>query len=215
MRPRSSAPALLAVSVLACAMLAVRVLRTDQLAYCFLAYNLALAWIPLGLAALTGRLARERSPLSGPAGLAWWLFFPNAFYMVTDLVHLHARPGVPYWFDIAMTVAFAWCGTLLALASLSRMHALVRELRGALAGWAFALFACLSSGFGIWLGRVQRWNSWDAALHPILVAEDSLHALAHPLRAPSAWGVTLAFGSLFTALYVAVASMPRGEAQRL
>jgi len=164
----------------------------------------------LGLSALTQRLARGRSPLSVLAGLAWWLFFPNAFYLVTDLVHLHARPGVPYWYDGALLVSFAWCGTLLSLASLSSLHAVVRDLRGARAGWAFALFACLSSGFGIWLGRVRRWNSWDAALHPISVAEDALGALTHPLLAPSAWGVTLAAGGLLTVLYVALVSMRGG-----
>jgi uncharacterized membrane protein len=185
----------------------VRVLRTGSPALCFLAYNLSLAWIPVGLSALTRRLARDGSPLAYASGLAWWLFFPNAFYLVTDLVHFHARPGVPYWYDVALIVAFGWCGTLLALASLARMHVLVRDLRGVVAGWAFALFACISSGFGIWLGRVQRWNSWDAALHPLAVAEDALRALAHPGRDPSAWGVTLAFGGLFTVLYVAVGAL--------
>jgi uncharacterized membrane protein len=207
MRPRSTYAALLLASALACTMLTARVLCTERLAYAFLAYNLVLAWVPVGLGALTRRLGRARSMLALPAGLLWWLFFPNAFYLVTDFVHLRPRAGVPHWYDIAMTVAFAWCGTLLALASLSRMHALVHELYGAFTGWAFAIFVCLSSGFGIWLGRVQRWNSWDAALHPTLVAQDSLHALAHPLRAPAAWGVTLAFGGLLAVLYVAVSSL--------
>src|SRR5262249_47135886 len=155
MRVRSPYPALLAASMLACALLGARVLRTHSLAYVFLAYNLTLAWIPVGLAATTRHLWKTRSWLAAPAGVAWWLFFPNAFYLVTDFVHLHPRPGVPTWYDIALVAAFAWCGTLLALASLGRMHALVRDAFGALWGWAFAIFACLSSGFGIWLGRVQ------------------------------------------------------------
>jgi uncharacterized membrane protein len=213
MRLRSPYPALVAATVLPCALLAVRVWRTDSLAYAFLVYNLALAWAPVALETLTRRFQRSGSPLAVPAGVAWWLFFPNAFYLVTDFVHLHPRPGVPAWFDIALVVAFAWSGTLLAFVSLSRMHALVRSLRGAVAGWAFALFACLSSGFGIWLGRVQRWNSWDAALHPFLVADDALRAFAHPLRSPTAWGVTLAFGGLLAVLYLAFASLPGASAR--
>jgi uncharacterized membrane protein len=208
MRPRSPYPALLAATGLAGALLAARVFHTRGLAYGFLAYNLALAWIPVGLEALTRRLWRWRPALAVPAGVAWWVFFPNAFYLVTDFVHLHPRQGAPFWYDIALVAAFAWSGTLLGLASLGRMHALVREARGPLPGWTFAMFACLSSGFGIWLGRVQRWNSWDAALHPWLVAEDALGALAHPFRVPSAWGVTLAFGGLFTVIYVAFLTMP-------
>jgi|HubBroStandDraft_6_1064221.scaffolds.fasta_scaffold256101_2 uncharacterized membrane protein len=207
MRHRSPYPALVAASALAVAMLAARVARTERLSYAFLAYNLALAWIPMGLAALAGRLSRVGAWAAAPAALGWWLFFPNAFYVVTDFVHLRERPGVPFWYDIALTVSFAWCGTLLALASLARMHAIVRDRFGARAGWGFALFACLSSGFGIWLGRVQRYNSWDAALHPLAVARDAARTLAHPLQMASAWGVTLAFGGLLAVLYVAVASL--------
>ncbi len=211
MRLRSPYPALLAATALAVALLLARILRTHALSYSFLGYNLALAWIPVGLEAMTRRLWRARSPLAVPAGVAWWLFFPNAFYLVTDFVHLHPRPGVPPWYDIALVTAFAWCGTLLALGSLGGMHALVRAARGALWGWAFALFACLSSGFGIWLGRVQRWNSWDAALHPQEIAEDALRALLHPFRVPSAWGVTLAFGGLLAVVYLAFRTGPRSE----
>lgn len=208
MRPRSPSrslyPALAAATALAFALLAARILRTQSLAFAFLAWNLALAWIPVGLAALTRHLLEARSRLAIASGLAWWLFFPNAFYLVTDLVHLRARPSVPFWYDVALLAAFAWCGTLLALASLSTVHALVRARRGRLAGWAFAAFACLSAGFGIWLGRVQRWNSWDAALHPLRVAEDALAAIGH---SADAWGITLAFGGLLGVVYTAVASM--------
>jgi uncharacterized membrane protein len=212
MRPRSPYPALLAATALALTLLAARVLRTQGMAYGFLAYNLALAWIPVGLTALTRRFWRAGSALAIPAGIAWWIFFPNAFYLVTDFVHLHPRAGAPFWFDIALVAAFAWSGTLLALSSLGRMHAIVREARGALPGWAFAAFACASAGFGIWLGRVQRWNSWDAVLHPGLVAGDAARALAHPFRVPAAWGVTLAFGGLLGVVYVAFLTLPaRGE----
>lgn len=204
---RSPVPALCAATALGLSLLVLRSLRTGTHAYFFLAYNLALAWIPLGLSALTRFLARARSPLSIPVGVAWWLFFPNAFYLVTDLVHFRVRPGVPFWYDIALLAAFASAGALLALASLSSIHGLVRARRGVAAGWAFVGFAAISSGFGIWLGRVQRWNSWDVALHPVDVAADAARALAHPLLRPDAWGATLAFGGLFAVLYVAMASM--------
>jgi uncharacterized membrane protein len=117
------------------------------------------------------------------------------------------RPGVPSWYDVALLAAFAWSGTALSLASLASLHALVRTRHGWLAGWAFAAFACLSAGFGIWLGRVQRWNSWDAALHPRAVAADAFAALVHPLAAAQAWGVTLSFGGLLGVVYVTVRSL--------
>jgi uncharacterized membrane protein len=204
MRPRLLFLGLAAATGLACALLAARVLRTNSFAYLFLPYNLALAWIPMGLSSLAQYLARRRPLLALPVGVAWWAFFPNAFYLVTDLVHFRGRPNVPEWYDVALLVAFAWCGTLLALASLGRMHALVAARGGRLAGWVFALLACLSTGLGIWLGRVLRYNSWDAALHPIAVLQDVVAALLHPPLAWSAWGVTLAFGGILMVLYVTV-----------
>ncbi|APR75360.1 membrane protein, putative [Minicystis rosea] len=198
---------LLASTTLSCALLAARVQRTGSIVFCFLAYNLALAWIPLGLSTLTRRLARQGSRWSLPSAVAWWLFFPNAFYLVTDLVHFRIRPDVPHWYDVALLAAFAWSGTLLALASLATMHAIVRARGGVLLGWAFATFTCLSAGFGIWLGRVQRWNSWDAALHPLRVADDAFAVLAHPLQSAHAWGVTLSFGGLLAVIYVTVSSL--------
>ena len=199
--------ALLAASALACALLATRILRAHSLTYVFLPWNLALAWIPLVLAVAVRSLGARRSLLTLPTAAAWWIFFPNAFYLVTDLVHYRAHPHVPPWFDVALLVTFAWSGTALALSSLALVHAYVRERHGALGGWSFALLACLSTGFGIWLGRVRRFNSWDAALHPLAVLRSSVEALLVGPGAYSAWGVTLAFGGLLMILHVTVTSL--------
>jgi len=72
-------------------------------------------------------------------GLLWFLFLPNAPYIVTDLVHLHARPGVPYWYDIISVMAFALTGLLVGCLSLYLVQEVVRDGLGRVCGWIFAL----------------------------------------------------------------------------
>ena len=196
---------LVALSSLAGAMLGARFARTGSDMFSFLAFNLALAWIPVALAWSTTRLWRRglRAPALA-SGIAWWLFFPNAFYLVTDLVHLRERRPVPLWFDVALMVAFGAAGTALAVASLARMHGEVERRLGARLGWSFVALVVLSAGFGIWLGRVKRLNSWDVLLAPGEVLRVAGGPLVHPLRHVAAWLVTAAFGATLGAIYVAV-----------
>ena len=49
------------------------------------------------------------------------------------------------------------------------------------------------SSFGVYLGRFQRWNSWDVLTRPRLLAQDILPALAHPQDYPKAVAVTVLF----------------------
>ncbi|MDQ3035249.1 MAG: DUF1361 domain-containing protein, partial [Myxococcota bacterium] len=155
------------LSVLAIAMLGARVLRTHSLELAFLGWNLVLAWAPVGLAWVAASLAaRERVGAAVVATAAWWLFFPNAIYLVTDLVYAGGDRGVLRWYDVAMLAVFAFAGAAIAIGSLERMRGLVASRAGEWPSWAFAAAVWLSSGVGVWLGRVRRWNSWDVVLAP-------------------------------------------------
>ena len=89
---------------LSCALIAGRVLLTGRLTFVFLLWNLVLAAIPFALSAALS-LAAGAPPKARvllPVGAAWLLFFPNAPYILTDLFHLEHRPGVPFWYDLAL-----------------------------------------------------------------------------------------------------------------
>jgi uncharacterized membrane protein len=150
------------------AMLIARVVYTRTFEHVGIAWNLFLAWVPFVLAIVV--YARARSGMSGPAlvalGSLWLLFFPNAPYIVTDLKHIGDAGRIPVLYDVLFLSAAAWTGLLLGLASLFLMHAVARRLLGVVSAWALVVGVLAASSFGIYLGRVQRWNSWDVFVRP-------------------------------------------------
>lgn len=136
--------------------------------FCGLLWNLLLAWIPLALAWVLWRLGPARPFLAAPIFLAWLLFFPNTFYLITDLIHdgKFGMDGVNRWYDIFMTACFAVSGMFLGSGSLYLLHRRVRERWGRAAGWRFAGAVLAVSAYGTYLGRVLRLNSWDALVRP-------------------------------------------------
>jgi len=172
-----------------------RVLLTGHVVFLFLIWNLFLAVIPFALSTMLGTAKGPlRARMLVPAGAAWLLFFPNAPYILTDLFHLDARPGVPLWYDLALILSCAWNGLMLAYASLSDMQRLVQQRLGFGAGWAFATLALLLSSFGIYLGRYLRFNSWDVLTNPLTLFFDIVNRILHPFSFPGTWGITLVFG---------------------
>lgn len=199
------------------ALLAVRALYTGTFVYRFLAWNLFLAWIPLFAALLASSLARYPRwswPLVGLLSLVWLLFFPNAPYIVTDLMHLQPRQGVPLWYDLIMLLSFAWNGLIVGFASLRMMQTLVQQWMGDFSGWLFALGTLTLSGFGIYLGRFLRWNSWDLLTEPRGVAYDILSRVANPADHPGTVAVTVLYASFLVLAYVTLVLFGRTHQSR-
>lgn len=188
-----------------------RVLLSHEFKFFFLLWNLFLAVIPFVLSSL---LAVARGPLRArvllPVGAVWLLFFPNAPYLLTDLFHLQPRPGVPYWYDLALILSCAWNGLMLAYASLTDMQALVRRRLGLAAGWGFAALALTLGSFGIYLGRYLRFNSWDVLTNPVALFYDIVNRIVHPFGFPGTWGVTIVFAVFLLLGYLTVRLLGRG-----
>jgi uncharacterized membrane protein len=205
----------LALCAAACGVLvAARWAVGGRLVYLFLPWNLFLAGLPFAFALLASvaheRLAagRARTMVLGSLVALWLLFFPNAPYLVTDLVHLHAGVGgAPRWYDAVLFGAFAATGVAAGLASLLLVHGLVVRRRGALAGWLVVVAASSLGGFGVCIGRFARLNSWDVLVRPGRL----LLTLLDPLLDPAAHQRTLVASALYGGFillgYLAVAAM--------
>lgn len=186
---------LLLASLFCVALVLVRNVHTGGDNFRYLIWNLFLAWIPFVLAIFVyDRWRRRRGAmLLLVLGGLWLLFFPNAPYIATDFVHLQHDPQSPYWYDAVTIAAFAWMGVMLGFASLYLMQTVVRQWRGAIAGWIFAFGAIGLGSLGIYLGRFLRLNSWDAVEHPSVIPR-IVHAVARdPFAYQEAISVTLVF----------------------
>jgi len=205
------------LSALVVAMIAVRVLYTGNDYYTNLVWNLFLAWIPFGLAlyAYDGyRKGQGRLRLWAAGGL-WLLFFPNALYIVTDFTWLREAAGAPVWYDVVLVSAAAWCGLLLGFASLYLMQGVVRGAVGVSRAWAFALATLALGSFGVYLGRFERWNSWDVFTRPGHLVQSLLPHLAHPQDHPRALAVMVLFTAFLAMSYLVFYAFAQPEAEPL
>jgi uncharacterized membrane protein len=197
---------LAAGSAMCIAMVAGRTLYSHTHHFQTLVWNLFLAWIPLLLAALIYRIATRRADLTRwilvPAALVWLLFFPNAPYIVTDLVHLgQYHDNVPGWFDVMLVAWFAWTGLLLGVVSLRLMQEIVARARGSRVGWLFVVLVTAAGSLGIYVGRFLRWNSWTVFQAPLTLADTGWDRVSQPDAGELMLGFAILFALLFLFVY--------------
>jgi len=207
-RRRAVYAALVLLSLFSVALIGVRSVYSGEPLYGWLIWNLLLAWIPFGLAILIyDRHRAGTRPLRLlPLGALWLLFLPNAPYIVTDFKHLVPSAVVPLWVDIVVIAAPAWTGMLLGFLSLYLIQSVVRDLAGARLAWAAAVAVLGLASFGIYLGRVLRWNSWDVLANPHVLAD-----LDGVLVDPRAIGMTVLLSGFLTSSYLVLYAFMRLE----
>lgn len=142
--------------------------------------NIFLAAIPLILTYCIVFLVLKKVPkiFIFLVGFVWLLFFPNAFYMITDMIHSqtynffdnigYAQTWVP-WVGLCQLFMSAFIGCNFGFLSLFMLQKTISIYSKKCVGWVFSI-ACLSlSGVAIFLGRVLRFNSWNLFTHPRLL----------------------------------------------
>lgn len=206
----ASLVAFAAASLVCVALVCVRMQLTGTTGYLFLVWNLFLAWIPFALACVLYTSPRSTRWSTLAVGAVWLLFVPNAPYIVTDLIHLRWRDGAPVWYDAVMVGLCAWTGLMLGMVSIKMMQSLARQHVGNVVSWAFALAVLGLCGFGIYLGRFERWNSWDILTNPSGLVYDIANRLVHPLANAHTYAVSLLFALVLLVVYLMTTAMQPG-----
>lgn len=199
-----------------CAILLVfRMRQAATFAYAFLEWNLFLAAIPAAAAWLLAQAAAKRAPfvIQAFCFVVWLAFLPNAPYVMTDLVHLGHSATVPIWYDLMLLGSCGATGLLLGYTSLADVQAVVARRFSARLGWATVGAGLLLSGFGIYLGRFLRLNSWDTFVRPLQLTADIAHLLADPDSSSRVVTVTLVYGAGLLLGYIALRALAASRAR--
>ena len=197
--------ALVFASTTSTALVIARIAWTGNFRYGLLIWNLFLAWLPLIFALLAyERCQNGTKPDLSFAGLAaaWLLFFPNAPYIFTDLIHLTTFFYSHFWVDLVLILMCALTGLVIGFLSLYLMQSIVVRMFGRITGWIFIAVAAALGGFGIYLGRVLRFNSWDAVVNPGKFYHDIGIWTANSTSSPSAIAFPVFFAAFLFVAYL-------------
>jgi uncharacterized membrane protein len=197
-----------------CLLVAARIYHTGKLTFVFMPWNLFLAYVPYFISTSLTRMSPAGTPTRlGPrtdhflriTGLiAWLLFIPNSFYILTDLYHLadnHRNIRVPEWFDLILILSFAWNGLLLGILSTRQVEKLLAPNASFLGRWVFLYPIMWLNALGVFIGRYLRYNSWDIFNNPLDLLRDIITMIAHPLRHHDAWSMIFCYSILLTLIY--------------
>jgi uncharacterized membrane protein len=133
--------------------------------------------------------------------LSWLVFFPNSFYILTDLFHLYGRASVSKWFDLVMILSYAWVGLMFGFMSLWDIEKIIgKRIRKNFVPIVSLILLFLGS-FGIYMGRFLRWNSWDIIREPFNIFYDISDKVLNPFQNKGIWGMTVMMFMFLSMVY--------------
>lgn len=189
-------------------LIAVRIFYTGSLLYLFLVWNIFLAWVPFVISSLFKKLNSTGKWKQALVFCCWLAFFPNALYIVTDLIHIDLETVVPKWFDALLLFSSAVLGLILAFISLYRVELFFNKMINRKLQAPLIIFILFLGSFGVYLGRFLRWNSWDIVSNPLQLMFSIGHRIISPLDHLQTWGITMLFTVFFYLLYLTLKKMP-------
>ena len=187
-------------------MIVSRVCYSGSFTYIFFVWNLLLAAIPVFLSNYLSKVKSNNNQIFLFA--CWLLFFPNALYIVTDLVHLRESTNVPLWYDVIMIFSAALNGLIMAYLSLQKVELFLQsKFTGKQTSVIMMLCLFLGSA-GVYIGRYLRWNSWDILINPFGLTTEAAQHFFNPTEHPRSIGMTVILTLFFSLFYMLVKKLP-------
>ena len=198
---------LLPLTFTSIAFLLIRMWLTGSLIFWFMAWNLLLAWIPLEIIIWLKNRLKSQPWLTVPnllISLAWLLFLPNSFYVMTDIIHLQSRGDISIMYDAVMLLSFVLCGLILGYINLYMMHKMLMERMSQKRSHMAIAGVLLLCSFAIYLGRYLRWNTWDVLVSPAGLLFDVSERFINPVIHAQTYALTTVFFVFLGTLYLFV-----------
>ncbi len=176
----------------------------EDVSLSYLPWNLMLAWISL-FAALWLEHTVHRKIWSSWYALAvtvlWLILLPNAFYMVSDFVHIQGLDTENLLYNTVMFSSFIINSLILGLLSLFIIHFELAKRLPMRIAFTFVGLIILVCSFAIYVGRDLRWNAWDLIANSTSVLFDVSDRLIHPGEHPKMLVTTFSFFVFIASVY--------------
>ena len=138
----------------------------------------------------------------------WLLFFPDSLYIITDLIHLESNTNVPIRYDAILLFIASFAGLALGFASVVNVEYVMEKLLPKKYIPTVIVFLIFPGSFGVYLGRFERWNSWDIISDPFMLASDIADRFISPFAHLRTWSVTFILTGLYTVCRLFLKSFP-------
>lgn len=189
-------PYLVLFGLLSVALMLLRVKLTHDIYLLFLIWNLILGYIPYFIS------TQIKTAIPGTIKfylffLGWLLFLPNSFYLLTDFVHLHHNSDLQYLFDVLLLTSFSIAGFYAGISSMLHLHGLLEMKYSAVKSRRLIVILCYLSSFGVYLGRILRFNSWDILSNPV----DLFSNILSSIQSYHTYEFTFFFGTFILIIY--------------
>jgi uncharacterized membrane protein len=183
-------------SIYCFAFLMIRNTIEENTTYNFLIWNLFLGFIPLVIAYFLYYWLPGKSAILWCLGIFTWLvFYPNAPYMITDLIHVDpSEKDVVY--DTLMIFSFSILSLFYGYYSIKLIFELLLQKMNRSRSILLIFLFILMSSFGIYLGRILRLNTWDIVTHPLQTFIEIWNHLFPVTQNPVTYAIIIIFSIL-------------------
>lgn len=187
---------LIVFTLVAITLILLRVKLTHTIYLLFLLWNLFLAVIPYSISSLikTDFSLKKYNLKNLLLQVTWLLFIPNTYYLITDFVHLHHNSLPQFAFDFLLLSCFTIAGFYCGMLSIYTLFNQIQFFYKNKIAIAFTITISYLCAFGIYIGRILRFNSWDIISKPITL----LTSITESVFQIEAIDFTLELGTLIT-----------------
>ena len=195
---------LILLSAFSILLLLFRIKLTQSPYFLFLVWNLFLAGIPYAITSYLKTLKHINTLSLLIIGSVWLVFLPNAPYIITDLFHLRYSSAHLVWLDTLIIIVFAITGLILFYKSVLSMESIIKTYVEKRVVEFILPVLFILVGFGVYLGRFLRFNSWEIINKPWTIITTILEIITQPRTHSAAWLFTICFGLFLCVCYYAI-----------
>jgi len=101
-----------------------------------------------------------------------------------------------------LIASFAWTGLMLGLLSLYEVQLFFKKQLGNFTAWSISIVSIFLCGFGIYIGRFLRWNSWDIVTNPVSLLSQLWDVISNPSVYGNTVGISVILGTFLLLAYL-------------